>query len=112
MKHIVSVTQTACKQLQKMALSNQTPYIYFYVKGGGCNGFNYQFEPSWDIPNKKDEIIERPEYKLVVSNESILHILGTEIDWKKTLMGESFHFENPMAQAKCGCGTSFTSKKL
>ena len=102
MKHVVSITQIACKQLQKMALTNETPYIYFYVKGGVCNGFNYQFEPSWDIKNKKDEIIERPNYKLVVSNESILHLLGTEIDWKKTLMGESFHFENTMAQAKCG----------
>ena len=45
-----------------------------------------------DIPNKKDEIIERPNYKLVVSNESILHLLGTKIDWK-TVMGESFHLK-------------------
>ena len=27
-------------------------------------------------------------------------------------MGQSFHFDNPMAQSKCGCGTSFNSKAL
>ena len=35
MKHVVSITQIACKQLQKMALTNETHYIYFYLKGGG-----------------------------------------------------------------------------
>ena len=39
-------------------------------------------------------------------------ILGTKIDWKEDIMGESFHFDNPMAQSKCGCGTSFNSKAL
>tara|TARA_Y100000816_G_scaffold109447_1_gene76439 strand:- start:202 stop:540 length:339 start_codon:yes stop_codon:yes gene_type:complete len=110
MKQIVSITANACKRLKYLANTNNTNYIYFYVKGGGCNGFNYHFEPSNDIPEKKDEVIPRDDYNLVVTSESILHLLGTTVDWKKTIMGESFHFENPMAQAKCGCGTSFTSK--
>ena len=40
----------------------------------------------------------------------LIHILGVEIDWKKDIMGETFVFDNPMAQSKCGCGTSFSSK--
>tara|TARA_B100000927_G_scaffold264454_1_gene236585 strand:- start:160 stop:498 length:339 start_codon:yes stop_codon:yes gene_type:complete len=110
MKNIVTLTKMACTRISKLASENQSKYVYFYVKGGGCNGFNYHFEPSNDFPDKKDEIIKRDSYDLVVSNESILHLLGTHIDWKKTVMGEGFHFENPMADAKCGCGTSFTSK--
>ena len=43
---------------------------------------------------------------------SLIHLLGTEIDWKKDIMGESFHFNNPMAKSKCGCGTSFSSKGI
>ena len=31
-----------------------------------------------------------------------------KIDWKKDIMVESFHFENPNASSKCGCGTSFS----
>ena len=112
MKQIISITSQACKKLQQLAHTNHSPYIYFFVKGGGCNGFNYHFEPSVIIPEKKDEIIKRPDYSVVVTSESILHLLGTKIDWKQTVMGEGFHFENPMAQANCGCGTSFTSKNI
>ena len=36
--------------------------------------------------------------------------LDTTIDWKNDIMGESFHFENPNAGSKCGCGTSFSPK--
>ena len=111
MKTIVTLTKEACNRLTGLANQHQSKYVYFYVKGGGCNGFNYHFEPSNDVPQKKDEIIKRDSYDLVVSNESILHLLGTQVDWKTTIMGEGFHFENPMAQAKCGCGTSFPSKR-
>ena len=111
-KQIISITSSACQKLKILASKNNSKAIYFYVKGGGCNGFNYHFEPTNDSHVKGDEVIKRPGYDLYVSKESILHLLGTEIDWKETSMGQSFHFENPMAQAKCGCGTSFTSKSI
>ena len=37
--------------------------------------------------------------------ESIVE--GTIIDWKKSIMGETFVFSNPNATSKCGCGSSF-----
>ena len=40
-----------------------------------------------------------------------MHVWGTTIDWRKDIMGETFHFENPEAVSKCGCGTSFTTNK-
>ena len=45
--------------------------------------------------------------KLFVCDKSLIHLLGTKIDWKKNIMGEAFHFENPNASSKCGCGTSY-----
>ena len=45
-----------------------------------------------------------------VCNSSVMHLLGTKIDWTEDIMGQGFKFENPMAQSKCGCGTSFSSK--
>ena len=50
------------------------------------------------------------DFEIHVCNNSIMHLLGTKIDWKEDIMGQGFHFENPMAQSKCGCGTSFSSK--
>ena len=43
-----------------------------------------------------------------VCSKSLLHVLGTNIDWEKTIMGETFTFNNPNASGTCGCGTSFS----
>jgi iron-sulfur cluster assembly protein len=59
-------------------------------------------------PEKFDEIIPYENINIIICSTSVMHLLGTEIDWKKTLMGESFHFTNPNAVANCGCGTSFS----
>ena len=36
-----------------------------------------------------------------------MNILGTEIDWQENIMGKQFIFNNPNANVKCGCGSSF-----
>ena len=90
-KQIISITKSACQKLTNIAQETNTQH---------------------KIPDKKDEIIQKDNYILSVCNQSLIHVLGTEIDWKKDIMGESFHFNNPMAKSKCGCGTSFTSKGL
>ena len=112
-KPIVGMTDSARLNLQRIAKEHDTNRILFSIKGGGCNGFNYLLEPlkETDVLGKRDEKVPISEScDLYVNNESLMHLLGTQIDWKKTIMGESFHFENPMADSKCGCGTSFTSK--
>jgi iron-sulfur cluster assembly protein len=43
-----------------------------------------------------------------ICGKSLMHVVGTHIDWEKDIMGESFKFDNPMAKSSCGCGTSFT----
>ncbi len=107
---VVNVTKSALKKLKCIANEHNTDKIFFYVKGGGCNGFNYKLKPFHDNPEKLDEIVKFDTFDLVICNNSILHLLGTTIDWKRDIMGETFHFENPNAGAKCGCGTSFTPK--
>tara|TARA_B100000900_G_C20514318_1_gene689377 strand:- start:307 stop:663 length:357 start_codon:yes stop_codon:yes gene_type:complete len=116
MKKLLNITKNAAKQLNRIANETKSNNILFYIKGGGCNGFNYKFEPTNELPNKLDEIVELPNNKnkdkvnIIICNKSLIHLLGTEIDWKKTVMGESFEFNNPNAASSCGCGSSFTTK--
>ena len=42
-------------------------------------------------------------------NMSMLHLLGTTIDWSEDIMGSRFVFENPNAQSMCGCGSTFST---
>ncbi len=109
-KSLIILTSAACKKLATISKDNNKKYILFHVKGGGCNGFNYVFEPTNREPDTLDEVVKRPGYNIIICSSSIMHLIGTHVDWRKTIMGEAFHFENPMASAKCGCGTSFTSK--
>tara|TARA_B100000161_G_C33498671_1_gene390556 strand:+ start:295 stop:675 length:381 start_codon:yes stop_codon:yes gene_type:complete len=122
-KNIISVTIPALKKLSAIAKDNNCKHLLFSIKGGGCNGFTYKFSPSNDQPEEMDEVhclkkkikeldqsIKTPLESIHVCGKSLIHILGTEIDWKKDIMGETFVFTNPMAQSSCGCGTSFNSK--
>ena len=123
-KNLIKITTIACKKLATIASSENVPSIIFRIKGGGCNGFTYKFSPTNDVADKLDEVyclkekikemddVNSPLESIHVCGKSLIHILGTEIDWKKDIMGETFVFNNPMAQSSCGCGTSFNSKKL
>jgi len=107
---IITITQNAGKQLIRIAKHNNVKNILFSTTSGGCNGFNYKFVPFNEEPTKIDEIVPYSDINIVVCGYSLLNILGTTIDWKKDIMGEAFHFENPNAASQCGCGTSFSVK--
>lgn len=111
-KQIITITNQAYNRLHNILKSTNKNNIKFFLKGGGCNGFNYYLEPSNDKPEKYDEIVKLKNFEVHVCGNSLIHLLGTNIDWKEDVMESKFYFDNPMANSKCGCGTSFSSKAL
>jgi iron-sulfur cluster insertion protein len=105
---MIKITNSASKILNKIAQEHNVKSLLFYVKGGGCSGFNYKIEPFHGTPNRFDEIIKCGNFDIIICNKSLLHVVGTTIDWKKDIMGEAFNFINPNAASQCGCGTSFS----
>lgn len=103
---MIKVTKAAGRQLQRVAKEHNTDKILFYVKGGGCNGFNYYFKPTSDDP--KADRVRFEDIEVLVAPDSLLYIFGTSVDWKDDIMGQSFRFSNPNADSVCGCGTSFS----
>jgi len=108
-KKLINITSTAIRQLKKIIDKNNTKGILFSVKSGGCNGFGYQFDPVNSF-EYSENIIIKEGVKIEVCNKSILYLLGTTVDWKEDIMGKGFEFDNPLAQASCGCGVSFSPK--
>lgn len=104
MNKIIKITPKALDILTKQ---NTKKYMSFGIKSGGCSGFKYYFTPCNKEPLKGDEIIEEKNVKIKVCGVSIMNILGTEIDWQEDIMGNRFVFNNPNADFKCGCGSSF-----
>lgn len=77
------------------------------VNGGGCSGFQYEFEITTER-NADDLVIEKNGVKVLVDEISLQYMTGSEIDYADELIGASFKIVNPNATASCGCGTSFS----
>ena len=77
------------------------------VNGGGCSGFQYDFQLA-DAAADDDLVIERSGVKALVDPVSQEFLNGAEIDFVDDLMGQSFRIKNPNATSSCGCGTSFS----
>ena len=73
------------------------------VKGGGCSGFKYDF--SFD--DKIDENDSKHE-NIVVDKSSLNMLEGSQVDFTKELIGNSFKISNPKTKSSCGCGISFS----
>jgi iron-sulfur cluster assembly protein len=108
------------------------------VKGGGCSGFSYlldltevqkETDEIWDyVYTKSDDgkltqiagegaaggvavATDTPTFTLrvVCDPKSYLYLNGTRVDFKESIMGRGFVFDNPNATTTCGCGSSFSA---
>jgi iron-sulfur cluster insertion protein len=77
------------------------------VEGGGCSGFQYQFDLV-DEAQPYDLRIERDGAAALVDEMSLVLLKGSEIDFVDELAGAEFRVRNPNAKSSCGCGVSFS----
>jgi len=85
---------------------NKRVGIRFALMGGGCAGFQYEFDYA-DQPQEGDVEIDFGKFKMWICPMSENYLDGTVISWKKDgLISEGFEFHNPMESAACGCGVS------
>jgi iron-sulfur cluster assembly accessory protein len=77
------------------------------VEGGGCSGFQYQFDLV-DQAQDDDLRVERDGAAALVDVVSLALLKGSEIDFVDELAGAEFRVRNPNAKSSCGCGVSFS----
>jgi iron-sulfur cluster assembly accessory protein len=108
---MISVTETASQQIQRLLVSQhpEARGLRVGVKAGGCSGFEYVFE--WEAaPREQDLVFEAPGGARVwVDPRSHRLLDGTTLDYDTSLLSRGFVFQNPNAKSTCGCGTSFST---
>ena len=52
-RSLLNVSSSALKQLSNILKNSNKKYIFFDLKSGGCNGFEYRFTATDKIFNKK-----------------------------------------------------------
>jgi iron-sulfur cluster assembly accessory protein len=105
---MIELTEAAKTQIEKLCTDNGVYAITLGMKGGGCAGFEYD----WDAAKTAEDldenstIIEAGAGKFAVEPMSLLYIMGSTIDYKTSIIGSQFEVDNPMSKSSCGCGVS------
>ncbi len=104
----VSLTPEAKSQLQHLLAQENNPQLGLrvFVSGGGCSGLQYGMAFD-DSVRAEDEVVEIEGVKVIIDEQSVQHIRGSEIDYVDSLMGAGFTVHNPNATHSCSCGHSF-----
>jgi iron-sulfur cluster insertion protein len=82
-----------------------------FVTGGGCSGFQYGFTFD-EVVNEDDTVMNKNGVQLLIDPMSFQYLVGAEIDYTEGLEGSQFVIKNPNATTTCGCGSSFSYKRL
>ena len=77
------------------------------VEGGGCAGFQYQFDLV-DTAEPDDLRVEGDGAAALIDEMSMVMLKGSVIDFVDELAGAEFRIRNPNAKSSCGCGVSFS----
>lgn len=102
----IKITKPAIKKITNLKNKNKTKNLRIFIKGGGCNGFQYQFHLDEKI-NNDDILIKKKNILLIIDVISMQYLIGSTIDFSENLEGSKFIIHNPQARNTCGCGASF-----
>ena len=104
----VTLSPAAAKRIQAIGAREGRPVMLrVAVEGGGCSGFQYQFDLV-DEAQADDLKVERDGAAALVDVVSLALLKGSEIDFVDELAGAEFRVRNPNAKSSCGCGVSFS----
>jgi iron-sulfur cluster insertion protein len=104
----VNLSEAAAKRLLKLSAQEGRPVMLrVAIEGGGCSGFQYQFDLV-EHAEPDDLKIERDGAAALVDEVSLELLTGSEIDFVDELAGAQFRVHNPNAKSSCGCGVSFS----
>ncbi|WP_305804879.1 iron-sulfur cluster assembly accessory protein [Stenotrophomonas sp. YIM B06876] len=105
----VHLTPVAFARVQRFV--EQSPGalgLRFGVTRTGCSGWGHVTDLAREQKDG-DTVFEQEGVRIYVDADSLALVDGTEIDFGKQGLSETFIFRNPNATAECGCGESFTA---
>lgn len=103
---IVFSDKARARALHFMAKSPEAKGVLIAVKRGGCSGYGYEVAVVSEVLDALQ--FDMGGFLLFVRYEDEALLKGLKVDVKKEGLNERFVFDNPQAQATCGCGTSFS----
>lgn len=104
----ITITDRAAEKIRALLVGAKEGHgLRVKVVEGGCSGFEYKMDIH--SPDAQDQIFEKNGARVLLDQQSVLHLNGTELDYKNELMQTGFVFNNPNVKGTCGCGISFSA---
>lgn len=99
------ITPEAEKAFSELSLEKRADFVRISAGAAcGCGRIGYQMQ--WESERAgDDEALNAEGLTLLVGSESLPHLEGSIIDYKKEAMSEGFFISNPNAQQGCSCGS-------
>lgn len=108
---MITVSPNAADRIKKIQDETKASdkSVRIAVVGGGCSGPQYQM--GFDVSYDGDSTFQTNGVTVVVDNQSLPLLDGTEIDYVDGAHGSTFVFNNPNTiksggNGGCGCGKS------
>jgi iron-sulfur cluster assembly protein len=103
----ISLTQSAAERVRTFIASRGKGVgLRLGVKQTGCSGFAYVVSYADEV-GARDVVFDSAGVKVIVDDQSLKYVDGTEIDFVRQGLNEAFKFRNPNVKGECGCGESF-----
>lgn len=104
----INLTEAAARHVSRSLERRGTGIgLKLGVRTSGCSGFAYQIDYV-DAADPSDLSFESHGVRVFVDPKSLPFVDGTELDFVRDGLNESFRFNNPNVVAECGCGESFS----
>ena len=104
----ITLTDTAAERVQRfLAKRGRGIGVRLGVRKTGCSGFAYVVDFADEV-GTADAVFEDREVTVVVDRDHLPYLDGTELDFTRSGLSETFVFRNPNVKDECGCGESFT----
>lgn len=104
----ITLTESAAKRvLAHIEKRGKGLGLRLGVTTTGCSGYAYKISYA-DETLEGDLVFESQGVTVYVDVGAIEYIDGTQVDFVKQGLNETFKFSNPQSAGECGCGESFT----
>ncbi|UKK02805.2 hypothetical protein MACK_002902 [Theileria orientalis] len=126
MVKLLKISKSAIQRLKQIK-DTKDKYLYINITGGGCSGFQYNFNlinpvnkevsSNMGVNNEDDGesivIYDDNTVKIYSNHESSEVINGCTLDFQNELIGSKFILDDIQNSVrKCSCGNSFELKDV
>lgn len=104
----ITMTPEALAHVKRQLLGQDATVLVLGIRESGCNGYMYELDYA------RGELANGRSFRFAegvsvfVEEQDWPFVRGTEIDYETEGLNSMLKFNNPNADAKCGCGESFS----